>query len=143
MGNLRPLLSVNLVPAISEPVSNAPYDIIKVAKSKILPGRSRTGFGLVGTFLTYLVSWFLGFLVEAKYSMQPARVSLFPEPPHRYASPYPGLMFPVAKGPEYSTTQLSHTHNLRKVGRVIASTPPGIIGIMVSHTEGCFEERVV
>ena len=39
MKNLRPLLSVNLVPAISEPVSKVPYDIIKVAKSKILPGR--------------------------------------------------------------------------------------------------------
>ena len=49
MKNLRPLLSVNLVPAISKPVSKAPYDIIKVAKSKILPGRSRTGFGLVLT----------------------------------------------------------------------------------------------
>ena len=47
MKNLRPLLSVNSVPVISEPVSKVPYDIIKVAKSKILPGRGLTGFGLV------------------------------------------------------------------------------------------------
>jgi len=44
MKNLRPLLSVNLALAVSEPVSKVPYDIIKVAKSKILPGRLPTGF---------------------------------------------------------------------------------------------------
>jgi len=43
MKNLRPLLSVNLAPAVSEPASKVPYDIIKVAKSKILPGRLQTG----------------------------------------------------------------------------------------------------
>jgi len=35
MKNLRPLLSVYSAPAISEPVSKVPYDIIKVAKSNI------------------------------------------------------------------------------------------------------------
>ena len=44
MKNLRPLLSVNSVLAVSEPVSKVPYDIIKVAKSNILPGRLPTGF---------------------------------------------------------------------------------------------------
>jgi len=44
MKNLRPLLSVNSAPAVSDPVSKVPYDIIKVAKSKILPGRLPTGF---------------------------------------------------------------------------------------------------
>ena len=34
MKNLRPLLSVNSAPAVSEPVSKVPYDIMKVAKSK-------------------------------------------------------------------------------------------------------------
>ena len=53
MKNLRPLLSFNSVPPISEPVSKVPYDIIKVAKSKILPGRSRTGFGLVPGILEW------------------------------------------------------------------------------------------
>jgi len=43
MKNLRPLLSVNLAPAVSELVSKVPSDIIKVAKSKILPGRLQTG----------------------------------------------------------------------------------------------------
>ena len=43
MENLRPFLSVNLVPAISEPVSKVPYDIIKVAKLKILPVSGLTG----------------------------------------------------------------------------------------------------
>ena len=52
MENLRPLLSVNLVPAISDPVSKVPYDIIKVAKLKILPGRGPTGFCLVDSNLT-------------------------------------------------------------------------------------------
>ena len=47
MKNLRPLLSVNSVPAISELVSKVPYDIIKVAKSKILPVSGLTGFCLV------------------------------------------------------------------------------------------------
>ena len=51
MKNLRPLLSFNSVPPILEPVSKVPYDIIKVAKSKILPGRGLTGFCLVGCFL--------------------------------------------------------------------------------------------
>ena len=44
MKNLRPLLSVNSVLAISNPVSKVLYDIIKVAKLKILPGRLPTGF---------------------------------------------------------------------------------------------------
>jgi hypothetical protein len=35
MKNLRPLLSVNSVPAIPEPVLKVPYDIIKVAKFEI------------------------------------------------------------------------------------------------------------
>jgi hypothetical protein len=47
MKNLRPLLSINSVPAISNPVSKLLYDIIKVMKSKILPGRLLTGFCLV------------------------------------------------------------------------------------------------
>ena len=47
MKNLRPLLRVSSVPAISEPVSKVPYDIIKVAKSKILPVSALTGFCLV------------------------------------------------------------------------------------------------
>ena len=47
MANLRPLLTVNSVPAISELVSKVPYDIIKVAKSKILPVSALTGFCLV------------------------------------------------------------------------------------------------
>ena len=47
MKNLRPLLSVNLAPAVSEPVSKVPYGIMKVAKSKIFPGRLPTGFCLV------------------------------------------------------------------------------------------------
>ena len=37
MKNLKPFLSVNWSPGVSEPVSKVPYDIIKVAKSKILP----------------------------------------------------------------------------------------------------------
>ena len=47
MGNLRPLLSVNLVPVISDLVSNPLYDIIEVMKSKILPLRIQTGYCLV------------------------------------------------------------------------------------------------
>jgi hypothetical protein len=47
MENLRPLLSVNLVPVISDTVSNLLYDIIEVMKSKILPLRLQTGFCLV------------------------------------------------------------------------------------------------
>jgi len=43
MKNLRPLLSVNLAPAVSK----VPYGIMKVAKSKIFPGRLPTGFCLV------------------------------------------------------------------------------------------------
>jgi hypothetical protein len=47
MQNLRPLLSVNLVPVISNLVSNLLYDIIEVMKSKIFPLRLQTGFCLV------------------------------------------------------------------------------------------------
>ena len=47
---MRPLLSVNSVPAISESVSKVPYDIIKVAKSKILPGRGLCPFISNGIF---------------------------------------------------------------------------------------------
>ena len=47
MKNLRPLLRVNSAPAVSEPVSKVPYDIMKVAKSKFLPGRLPIGFCLV------------------------------------------------------------------------------------------------
>jgi hypothetical protein len=43
MENLRPLLSVNLVPVIFELVSNLLYEIIEVMKSKILPLRLQTG----------------------------------------------------------------------------------------------------
>jgi hypothetical protein len=43
MKNLRPLLSFNSVPAFSNLVSKLLYDIIKVTKSKILPGRLLTG----------------------------------------------------------------------------------------------------
>ena len=43
MKNLRPLLNANLAPAVSEPASKVPCDFIKVAKSKILPGRLQTG----------------------------------------------------------------------------------------------------
>jgi hypothetical protein len=47
MQNLRPLLSVDAVPVISNLVSNLLYDIIEVMKSKILPLRLQTGFCLV------------------------------------------------------------------------------------------------
>ena len=47
MQNLRPLLSVNSIPVISNLVSNLLYDIIEVMKSKILPLRLQTGFCLV------------------------------------------------------------------------------------------------
>jgi len=47
MENLRPLLSVNSVPVISNLVWNHLYDIIEVMKSKILPLRLQTGFCLV------------------------------------------------------------------------------------------------
>ena len=57
MKNLRPLLSFNSVPAISEPVSKVPYGIIKVAKSKILPGRGLTGFCLVHKSNTNIYTW--------------------------------------------------------------------------------------
>ena len=43
MQNLRPLLSVNSIPLISNLVSNLLYDIIELIKSKILPLRSQTG----------------------------------------------------------------------------------------------------
>jgi len=55
MKNLRPLLSVNSAPAVSEPVSKVPYNIIKVAKSKFLPGRLLTGFCLVRCFSNALM----------------------------------------------------------------------------------------
>jgi len=55
MKNLRPLLSVNSVPAISNAVSGVLYDIIKVAKFKILPGRSPTGFCLEVFFFFWFV----------------------------------------------------------------------------------------
>jgi hypothetical protein len=42
MENLRPLLSVNLVPLISNLVLNLLYDIIELIKSKILPLRLQT-----------------------------------------------------------------------------------------------------
>ena len=47
MKNLRPLLSVNSAPANLESVSKVPYDIMKVARSKFLPGSLPTGFCLV------------------------------------------------------------------------------------------------
>ena len=43
MENLRPFLSVNSVPVISNLVSKLLYDIIEVTKSKILPLRLQTG----------------------------------------------------------------------------------------------------
>ena len=43
MENLRPFLSVNSVPVISNLVSKLFYDIIEVTKSKILPLRLQTG----------------------------------------------------------------------------------------------------
>jgi hypothetical protein len=43
MKDLRPLLSVNLVPVISDLVLNLLYDVIEVMKSKILPLRLQTG----------------------------------------------------------------------------------------------------
>ena len=38
MENLISLLSINSAPAVSEPASKVPYDIMKVAKSKKFPG---------------------------------------------------------------------------------------------------------
>jgi hypothetical protein len=43
MENLRPFLSVNSVPVISNLVSKLLYDIIEGTKSKILPLRLQTG----------------------------------------------------------------------------------------------------